>query len=77
MDVVFYEKIKQKGDVRIPQQIIKRLGLRGGEDIRFIVKNKHVFIEPAKDPIKALRGIVKLNKKTAKEIIESPEFEPI
>ncbi|MBN2014279.1 MAG: AbrB/MazE/SpoVT family DNA-binding domain-containing protein [Candidatus Altiarchaeota archaeon] len=73
---IVYEKIKPTGEIRIPKSILAKLGLKSGEKVRLKLTGKKVLIEPIKDPIKALRGMLKLDKKTAKEIIESPEFEP-
>lgn len=56
---------------------MKKLGLRIGEKVVFKVEDKKVLIEPAEDPVENLRGLVKLDAKTAKRIIESPEFEPL
>jgi len=48
-----------------------------GEKIEIRIMDKKVLIEPSKDPIKSLRGLVKLDKETTKKIIESPDFEPL
>ncbi|MBC8521162.1 MAG: AbrB/MazE/SpoVT family DNA-binding domain-containing protein [Candidatus Syntrophoarchaeum sp.] len=71
------EKIKPYGEIRIPKGFLDILGVKTGESVELTIADKKVLIEPSKDPIKSLRGLVKLDKETSKKIIESPEFEPL
>ncbi len=76
MDVI-YEKIKPNRNIEIPEEIMKKLHLRVGEEVELRVVDRKVLIESTKDPIESLRGMIKLDDKTIKQIIKSPEFEPL
>lgn len=69
------EKIKDKG-VMIPKSLIDALGMKNGEEVRMEVVDKKLIVTHG-DPIKNIRGLIKLDKETTKRVIHSPEFEPI
>lgn len=71
------EKVKPDHKVTIPRSLIDALGMRTGEEIRMEVVDKKVIISPVCDPIKNIRGLIKLDKETTRRVIHSPEFEPI
>ena len=71
------EKVNLGHEVRIPWSLIDALGMRTGEEIRMEVVDKKLIISPVCDPIKNIRGLIKLDKEMTKRVIHSPEFEPI
>jgi len=71
------EKIKSDREVVIPKFLIDALGMRTGEDVKMEVVNKRLIITRTTNPIKNIRGLIKLDKETTKRVIHSPEFEPL
>jgi len=70
------EKITDMG-VMIPKSLIDALGIKTGEDVRMEVTYNKLIVTRTNDPIKNIRGLIKLDKKTTRQVIYSPEFEPI
>lgn len=71
------EKIKPCHEVVIPRSLIDALGMGTGEEIRMEVVDKKLIISRTGDPIKNIRGLIKLDKETTRRVIHSPEFEQI
>jgi antitoxin component of MazEF toxin-antitoxin module len=71
------EKVKTGHEVTIPRSLIDALGMRTGEEIRMEVVDKKLIITRTGDPIKNIRGLIKLDKETTRQVIHSPEFEPV
>ncbi|PKP55787.1 MAG: hypothetical protein CVT88_09940 [Candidatus Altiarchaeales archaeon HGW-Altiarchaeales-1] len=71
------EKIKSDYGVVIPMSLIDALGIRIGEEVKMKVVNKELIVTRNIDPIKNIRGLIKLDKETTNQVIHSPEFEPV
>ncbi|ODS35958.1 MAG: hypothetical protein A7316_05250 [Candidatus Altiarchaeales archaeon WOR_SM1_86-2] len=71
------EKIKSDQGVIIPRSLMDALGMRTGEEVRMEVMGKKLIITRKIDPIKNIRGLIKLDKEMTRRVIHSPEFEPI
>jgi len=71
------EKIKSNREVVIPWSLIDAIGMRTGEDVRMEVIDKKLIITRKSDPIKNIKGLIKLDKEITRRVIHSPEFEPI
>ncbi len=55
-----FSTISSKGQVTVPQEIRKRLGLRAGDRIEFVVEENRTVIRPARteeNPFKKLLGL--------------------
>lgn len=72
MDVI-HEKITDK-KIKIPENILEILGLKSGEDIEMRVVGRTLVIEPVKDPIDKLTGILEVKDPDIKRLIESDEW---
>jgi len=74
MDVI-YEKIKPGGEIEIPEEIMKRLHLKVGEEVALSVTDRKLLIKPAKSVIDEVVGTAKLkDAKLIDKIIEETEF---
>ena len=63
-------KTSPKGQVVIPKEIRKRLGITPGKRLLFRVVDDHAEITPLPDdPIAALRGTLKGGKSLTKELL--------
>ncbi len=63
-------KTSTKGQVVIPKEIREALGITPGKKVLFRVVGKHAEITALPDdPIKAMRGILKGGRSTAKELL--------
>jgi AbrB family looped-hinge helix DNA binding protein len=56
-----FSTISSKGQVTVPQEIRKRLGLRAGDRVEFVVEEDRTVIRPARseeeNPFKKLIGL--------------------
>jgi len=74
MDII-YEKIKPGGEIEIPEEIMKRLHLKVGEEVALSVTDRKLLIKPAKSVIDEVVGTAKLkDAKLIDKIIEETEF---
>jgi len=73
MDPIF-ERIKPNGDIELPKQIMKTLHLKVGEEVELRVKDRKVLIKPRRSIVDEMAGAIKLDQKTAEEIIDSKEL---
>ena len=71
------EKVKSDHKVMIPKSLINALGMGTDEEIRMEVVDKKLIITRTGDPIKNIRGLIKLDKEMTRRVIHSPEFEPV
>ncbi|WP_297055601.1 AbrB/MazE/SpoVT family DNA-binding domain-containing protein [Thermosulfurimonas sp.] len=62
-------KISAKGEIVIPVEIRKKLGLKGGNQVKIQLKKGKIIIEPEKDVVEALYGKWK-NKSLTKFLLE-------
>jgi bifunctional DNA-binding transcriptional regulator/antitoxin component of YhaV-PrlF toxin-antitoxin module len=70
-------EIKRNGKIKLPRSVLETLGVKTGDKLELKIIGRKISIESSKDPIKSLRGLVKIDNESAKEIIQSPEFEPL
>jgi bifunctional DNA-binding transcriptional regulator/antitoxin component of YhaV-PrlF toxin-antitoxin module len=70
-------EIKRNGEIKLPRSVLETLGVKTGDKLELKIIGRKISIESSKDPIKSLRGLVKIDNESAKEIIQSPEFEPL
>lgn len=74
MDII-YEKIKPDRKIEIPEEIMKRLHLKVGEEVALSVTDRKLLIKPAKSVIDEVVGTAKLkDAKLIDKIIEETEF---
>jgi len=63
-------KTSSKGQIVIPKEIRKKLGITPGKKVLFRIVGKHAEITPLpEDSIKAMRGILKGGRSLAKELL--------
>lgn len=58
-----YSKMTRKGQVTIPAEVRKALGLDVGDRVAFVMENGHVRVEPAGSVVERTAGIMKPKKK--------------
>lgn len=69
-------KTSSKGQIVIPIEIRKKLGIKPGQRVNLTVVDDKVFITPMpEDPIKALRGILKGKPSMAQALVEERKQE--
>lgn len=73
MDVI-YEKIKPNRRIEIPEEMMKRLGLKVGEEIELRVVDRKVLIRPSRSIVDELTGIIKVDPKIVDEVVENEDF---
>lgn len=62
-DIKALSNISPKGQVTIPAEMRRALGLEPGGKVRFVLKGRHVLIEAYKEPpISSLFGLAKAKK---------------
>jgi AbrB family looped-hinge helix DNA binding protein len=63
-------KTSSKGQIVIPKEIRKKLGITSGKKVLFRIVDKHAEITPLpEDSIKAMRGILKGGCSLSKELL--------
>jgi len=63
-------KTSSKGQIVIPKEVRKKLGITPGKKVLFRIVGKHAEIIPLpEDSIKAMRGILKGGRSLAKELL--------
>ncbi len=63
-------KTSSKGQIVIPKEIRKKLGITSGKKVLFRIVDNHAEITPLpEDSIKAMRGILKGGHSLAKELL--------
>lgn len=63
-------KTSSKGQIVIPKEIRKKLGITPGKKVLFRIVDKHAEITPLpEDPIKTMRGILKGGGSLARELL--------
>jgi AbrB family looped-hinge helix DNA binding protein len=69
-------KTSSKGQIVIPAEIRKKLGIRPGQKVAFRLVEDKAVIEPLpEDPIKALRGILKGKPSMTKALLRDRKEE--
>ncbi len=82
----YVEKIGPNGEIKIPGDYLKTLGLCPGEEVELRLEDGHLLVEPLKgvpahkkkgikDPVEALTGSIPLDDpKLIDEIVESEDI---
>lgn len=69
-------KTSSKGQIVIPAEIRKKLGIKPGQLVNLTVVEDKAFITPIpEDPIRALRGILKGKPSMAQALVEERKEE--
>ena len=68
-------KIEKEGIIRIPLEVLESAGLKTGEELEIKDRGESLVWTKRGSSIAKLRGRLKLDQQTAKEILESPEIE--
>ncbi|MDY6990791.1 MAG: AbrB/MazE/SpoVT family DNA-binding domain-containing protein [Thermodesulfobacteriota bacterium] len=69
-------KTSSKGQIVIPAEIRKKLGIKPGQKVAFRLVEDKAVIEPLpEDPIKALRGIIKGKPSMTKALLKERKEE--
>ena len=69
-------KTSSKGQIVIPAEIRKKLGIKPGQKVAFTLVGDKAVIEPLpEDPIKALRGILKGKPSMTKALLKDRKKE--
>jgi len=69
-------KTSSKGQIVIPAEIRKKLGIKPGQKVALTLEKDKAVIEPLpEDPIKALRGILKGKPSMTKALLKEREKE--
>ncbi|MBW1690659.1 MAG: AbrB/MazE/SpoVT family DNA-binding domain-containing protein [Deltaproteobacteria bacterium] len=69
-------KTSSKGQIVIPAEIRKKLGIEPGQKVNLSLENDKAVIVPLpKDPIKALRGILKGRPSMTKALLDDRKKE--
>ena len=68
-------KITRKGQVTVPAEIRRELGLQRGDPVAFILENGHVRFERAQSVVERTAGVFKTDRPplTAEELREAAE----
>jgi antitoxin PrlF len=56
--MLWVARVSSKGQVTIPKPVRERLELRPGSQVAFVVRDERVEMEPMKESILSLRGII-------------------
>lgn len=84
----YVEKIGQNGEIKIPGDYLKLLGLCPGEEVELKLEDGHLLVEPlkelptykkrpAKGPVEELTGSLPLPPELVDELVENEHlFEP-
>jgi bifunctional DNA-binding transcriptional regulator/antitoxin component of YhaV-PrlF toxin-antitoxin module len=68
-------RIEKEGIIRIPLKVLESVGLKTGEELEIRTRGEGLVLTKKRSIIANLRGRLKLDQQTAKEILESPEIE--
>ena len=68
-------RIEKEGIIRIPLEVLESTGLKTGEELEIKARKESLVLTKKVSIIARLRGRLKLDQQTAKEILESPEIE--
>lgn len=78
---VAHTKIKKKGEIEIPEQILKKLGLKAGEEVELKLEERGILVKPSKSFVDELTGknetisVMKTSEKGLADFIsEEPEI---
>jgi len=52
----YIEKIGQNGEIKIPSDYLKSLGLYPGEEVELKLKGKQLLVEPVKEAVAPKKG---------------------
>lgn len=63
METRCYSKMTRKGQVTIPAEVRKALGLDVGDRVAFVMENGHVRVEAAGSIVERTAGILKPKKR--------------
>jgi bifunctional DNA-binding transcriptional regulator/antitoxin component of YhaV-PrlF toxin-antitoxin module len=69
------EKIKPNREIELTKEILNALGIKTGEEVILIVKNRELLIKPARSIVDEVVGAAELeDTDLIDEIIEDAEF---
>jgi bifunctional DNA-binding transcriptional regulator/antitoxin component of YhaV-PrlF toxin-antitoxin module len=68
-------RIEKEGVIRIPLEVLESVGLKAGEELEVKTRREGLVLTKKGSIIANLRGRLKLDQQTAKEILDSPEIE--
>ena len=69
------EKIKSNREIELPKEILNALGIKTGEKVILVVKNRELSIKPARSIVDEVVGSAELaDLDLIDEIIEDTEF---
>jgi len=79
-------KVGRNGEIKIPSDYMKTLGLYPGEKVELKIIGRHLLVEPLKegvaykkkplkDPVKELTGSLEIDPKLADAILEA-DYQP-
>lgn len=68
-------KIEEEGIIRIPIEVLESIGFKTGEELEVKARGEGLVLTKKGSIIAKLRGRLKLDQQTAKEILESLEIE--
>lgn len=54
--------VTRKGQVTIPAEVRRRLGLRRGDRVAFLEENDRIVLKPVESDVEAAFGLVKVKK---------------
>lgn len=67
--------IEAGGLVRIPPTLLEQAGIRSGEELEVQPRDGWLALRKKTSVVKRLRGRLKLDQRTAEEILFAPELE--
>ncbi len=73
MEVV-HAKIKKKGEIEIPANILKKIGLKVGEEVELKLGEGGILVKPTKSVVDELTGLIKAKSKLVDEVVENEEL---
>ncbi|MBS1268978.1 AbrB/MazE/SpoVT family DNA-binding domain-containing protein [Nitrosopumilus sp. Nsub] len=69
-------KVSEKGQISIPREIRKSLGIKKGDNLILATKNKKLLIQKATNLEKEMESdLIKFSEKTAKKLWDNKEDE--
>lgn len=73
MEVV-HTKVKKKGEIEIPAHILKKLGIKAGEEVELKLGEEGILVKPSKSVVDELTGLIKAKPKLVDEVVENEEL---